>query len=474
MKEMKKKLLFLVMIIVLGAAISCSKKKEEVEKKDDTVTSGITTDINTTGKIDTNIFNSLNPNGGNSNIKNLTQEEQQHLINNQIDPAKVSEAITKAEGGDKEAILSLAQLYYNLKDNEKTKKFLQMGVNKNYPEAIYNLAVLLKQEGNDAEANKLMAKLPRNAATTSRQLRPGAQAYNNGIDLIKAKRYNEAKVQFQNAYKQGIKEADIKIALLNKETKNYNEAVKWFKTALARGVTEANFEIGAILYDTGKAKEARPYLIKAYNSGNKALAMPIAYSYHKENNMTEALKWYKTAAKNGNKEAKETIAQIESGKTKSVTSTTPSTILGDSSKLGSLTDNAIAQVKDSNKKATNSGNSKSLNIGTSGTTSNSGSTSSTETQTVNNYNVDLNKPRKTNTTAANSSNNIKTTEQSVPKTEKKEVQVATNSTTSSSKSAAEKEKEKEAKKAAEQEKALQKRTDKAIEEAVKRAQKRNK
>ena len=43
--------------------------------------------------------------------------------------------------------------------------------------------------------------------------------------------------------------------------------------------------------------------------------MPIAISYHKENNMSEALKWYKIAAKNGDKEAKETVAEIEGNKT---------------------------------------------------------------------------------------------------------------------------------------------------------------
>ena len=97
--------------------------------------------------------------------------------------------------------------------------------------------------------------------------------------------------------------------------KNYDEAVKWFKLALNRGVKEANLEIGAILFDTGRQVEARSYLMKAYNSGNKGLAMPIAISYHKENNMGEALKWYKIAAKNGDKEAKETVAEIEGNKT---------------------------------------------------------------------------------------------------------------------------------------------------------------
>ena len=338
---MKKKIFLLLLIVALGTmTVSCFKKKDDKKNQQQTTEQ----QENNNGPINTDMFNAGNQPTGDPNIKNLTPEEQQFLINNQIDPAKVSPAIDKAQQGDKEAILSLAQLYFNLKDNEKTKKYLQMGVDKNYPEAIYNLAVLLKEEGKEAEAKKLMDRLPKNAVATSRQLRPGAQAYNNGIDLIKAKKYNEAKAQFQSAYNQGIKEADIQIALLNKETKNYNEALKWFKLALGRGVTAANFEIGAILYDSGKQTEARPYLMKAYNSGNKALAMPIALSYHKENNMKEALKWYKIAAKNGDKDAKATVAEIEGGSNK------VNSILGDNSKR-SLTDSTISSLKNNEPKS---------------------------------------------------------------------------------------------------------------------------
>ena len=338
---MKKKIFLLLLIVALGTmTVSCFKKKDDKKNQQQTTEQ----QENNNGPINTDMFNAGNQPTGDPNIKNLTPEEQQFLINNQIDPAKVSPAIDKAQQGDKEAILSLAQLYFNLKDNEKTKKYLQMGVDKNYPEAIYNLAVLLKEEGKEAEAKKLMDRLPKNAVATSRQLRPGAQAYNNGIDLIKAKKYNEAKAQFKSAYNQGIKEADIQIALLNKETKNYNEALKWFKLALGRGVTAANFEIGAILYDTGKQTEARPYLMKAYNSGNKALAMPIALSYHKENNMKEALKWYKIAAKNGDKDAKATVAEIEGGSNK------VNSILGDNSKR-SLTDSTISSLKNNEPKS---------------------------------------------------------------------------------------------------------------------------
>ena len=380
---MKKKIFLLLLIVALGTmTVSCFKKKDDKKNQQQTTEQ----QENNNGPINTDMFNAGNHPTGDPNIKNLTPEEQQFLINNQIDPAKVSPAIDKAQQGDKEAILSLAQLYFNLKDNEKTKKYLQMGVDKNYPEAIYNLAVLLKEEGKEAEAKKLMDRLPKNAVATSRQLRPGAQAYNNGIDLIKAKKYNEAKAQFQSAYNQGIKEADIQIALLNKETKNYNEALKWFKLALGRGVTAANFEIGAILYDTGKQTEARPYLMKAYNSGNKALAMPIALSYHKENNMKEALKWYKIAAKNGNKDAKATVAEIEGGSNK------VNSILGDNSKR-SLTDSTISSLKNNEPKSNSIFN---PSIGKNEQTSSP------------NYNVNLDKDNSKNSNNAKQTNTVST------------------------------------------------------------------
>ena len=315
---MKRKIMFVIVILAIGMmSVSCFKKKKDDKKNTQS-------QQQQNKEINTDIFNLGGQAQGNSSIQNLTPEEQQTLIDNQIDPAKVSEALTKAQNGDKESIMSLAQLYYNMKNTEKVKQILQYGVDRNYPEAIYNLAVILKQEGNTAEANKLMARLPRTATTSAgggrqhmqmRQLRmrPGAEAYNRAIDLIKAKKYKEAKAEFEKAYNAGIKEADIRIAILNKELKNDSDAVKWFKKAANRGVKEANYEIGAILYDSGKQEESRPYLLKSYNSGNKELAMPIAMSYHQQNNTAEALKWYKIAAKNGDKNAAAAVEKIEKG-----------------------------------------------------------------------------------------------------------------------------------------------------------------
>ena len=345
--------MFVIVILAIGMmTVSCFKKKKD--KKNDKTKQ----EQQQSKDINTDIFNLGGEAQGNPNITNLTPAEQQNLIDNQIDPVKVSEALTKAQNGDKESIMSLAQLYYNLKNMDKVKQILQYGVDKNYPEAIYNLAVVLKEEGNTAEANKLIARLPRGAASTNGQqmrqikMRPGAEAYNRGVDLIKAKRYKEAKAEFEKAYNAGIKEADIRVALLNKELKNDSEAMKWFQKAANRGVKEANYEIGAILYDSGKQTESRPYLLKAYNAGNKGLAMPIAMSYHQQNNMTEALKWYKIAAKNGDKNAAATIERIEKGGVideKKGNEKQVKTFLGNTNSSQSLTESTLNDVKSKSK-----------------------------------------------------------------------------------------------------------------------------
>ena len=356
---MRRKTMFVVVILAIGMmSVSCSKKKKDTKKDTQTQQQNKT--------INTDIFNLGGQSQGNPSIQNLTPEEQQNLIDNQIDPLKVSEALTKAQNGDKESIMSLAQLYYNMKNTEKVKQILQYGVDRNYPEAIYNLAVVLKQEGNSAEAEKLMAKLPRTATTTAgrqqmqmRQIRmrPGAEAYNRGVDLIRAKRYKEAKTEFEKAYNAGIKEADVRIALLNKQLKNNDDAVKWFQKAANRGVKEANYEIGAILYDGGKQSESRPYLVRSYNSGNKAMAMPIAMSYHQQNNMAEALKWYKIAAKNGDKNAAAAVERIEKGgvinsnnnKKDNDKQQVKTTILRNSNSSPSLTESTLNSVRSKNK-----------------------------------------------------------------------------------------------------------------------------
>ena len=203
--------------------------------------------------------------------------------------------------------------------------------------------------------------MPKNVTTVARggrqqvqvrqlRMRPGAEEFNRGVELVRAKKYSQAKAEFEKAYNKGIKDADVRIAMLNKEMKNYPEAIKWLKKASNRGVKGTDVEIGAILYDNGKQEESRPYLMKSYNSGNKGLAGAIAATYHKEKNMSEALKWYKIAAKNGDKNAKEIVSQLESGG--KVAETTKrgvkSFLNGGEAQNESLTKQTLKQINNSN------------------------------------------------------------------------------------------------------------------------------
>lgn len=380
---MNNKKILVILSLILGlTTISCFNKKEETANKD-TKTEEVT-NTNLNGNTSNDIFN-LGQTQGNiqNSIDNLTVEEQNVLLNSNIDPQKVSEAIKKAESGDKEAILSLGQLYYSLKDMDKVKKYLKLGVDKNYPEAIYNLAVIYKDEGNMTEANKLISKLPKDMMASKQGLPAGAVEYNKGIEYIKAKKYKLAKEEFEKAYKKGIKDADIRIALLNKELKNNDEALKWFKIAANRGIKEANLEIGAILFDSGKTTESRPYLQKAYNNGNKTLAMPIAISYHKENNISEALKWYKIAAKNGDNDAKKAVEEIETitennGKTEQQNNTL---FLGNEKK-SSLTDTTINETKNNKEEVAPT-------VKTEGSTPLSNNQKESNAKVKNNYNIEI-------------------------------------------------------------------------------------
>ena len=83
---MKKKLILLTVILAIGMmSVSCFKKKDKKADKKQTQQQVENKDINT------DIFNlgAQQTNGGNPDIKNLTPEEQQKLIDNQIDPVKV-------------------------------------------------------------------------------------------------------------------------------------------------------------------------------------------------------------------------------------------------------------------------------------------------------------------------------------------------------------------------------------------------
>ena len=309
---MKRKILALIIVSI--SLYSCFEKKEEAK-------------VETSNSAQTPTNQIINET---TTLYGLTNAEAQDLISKKIDPQKVSAAIKAAENGDEQSILGLAKLYLDMSNKEKAKKYLQIGADRNIQSAIYNLAILYKQEGNTVEAEKLMAKLPKGAMfenarnTLTPGMTEGANLYNQGLVQIKSKNYNVAKSSFQKAYSLGIKESDVQLGLIAKQQKNTTEAIKWFKVAAARGVIPANYEVGAMLFDSGKRIEAIPYLTKSFNAGNKGLATPIAIGYQTQGKLDEAIKWFKIAEKNGDKSATQAIKDIEDYKTGKIEEKAPS------------------------------------------------------------------------------------------------------------------------------------------------------
>ena len=131
---MKRKILALIIVSI--SLYSCFEKKEEAK-------------VETSNSAQTPTNQIINET---TTLYGLTNAEAQDLISKKIDPQKVSAAIKAAENGDEQSILGLAKLYLDMSNKEKAKKYLQIGADRNIQSAIYNLAILYKQEGNTVEA----------------------------------------------------------------------------------------------------------------------------------------------------------------------------------------------------------------------------------------------------------------------------------------------------------------------------------
>ncbi len=318
---MKTKKIIIFIFTIL--AISCFNKKNKDEMKNNkNIQSGI---FNLANKKNEEI--KKDEENKNDKIINLSDKEKEFLLKNNIDPMKVSQELNRANEGKLNSILMLAQLYYRLGDKLKTKEILQIGVNKNYVEAMYNLAIIYEKEGDKEKAEELHKKisiiLSKNEKNTNKIVVNNQfyEEYNKGIDLLREKKYEEALEYFEKAYDKGVKDSDIQIAYLYDELKNEEKAVEWLKKAVKRGNKNAIHNLGAILFSSGKTIEARPYLLKSYKAGKKKLAMAIAISYTDEKNMKEALKWYEIASNNGDTEAEKIVKDIKTTEAKKLEKT---------------------------------------------------------------------------------------------------------------------------------------------------------
>lgn len=96
--------------------------------------------------------------------------------------------------------------------------------------------------------------------------------------------------------------------------KNYSEALRWYRKAASQGSLYSQTGVGDMyFYGLGVSQSyttAKSWYLKAANKDYVGAQKAMGWYYVKQDNLDKALKWYRKAAAQGDKEAKERISDI--------------------------------------------------------------------------------------------------------------------------------------------------------------------
>ena len=100
--------------------------------------------------------------------------------------------------------------------------------------------------------------------------------------------------------------------------KDPKEATEWFRKAAAKELPEAQFALGVCYYNDEKYKEAVEWFHRAADQGHTEAQFKLGECFANgkgvEKNLDEAAKWYRRAAKSGDKRAAEALQRLQSTK----------------------------------------------------------------------------------------------------------------------------------------------------------------
>lgn len=145
-----------------------------------------------------------------------------------------------------------------------------------------------------------------------------------GLLLCKEKNYSQAMLWIKKSAEQGDSNAQYNLGKLYYKgylgKVDYYEALKWFLEAANKSNDEANNMLG-VLYEEGKGvtqnyNTAYDYYLIAAKAGNAAaqynIGCLIAHNKitHYKLNKTDAIMWFKSAAKQGDKEAEAELKKL--------------------------------------------------------------------------------------------------------------------------------------------------------------------
>jgi len=114
----------------------------------------------------------------------------------------------------------------------------------------------------------------------------------------------------------GSAEAQFELGTYFAKEGNHVEAFKWLSDAAKQGHAEAQFALAVCyMFELGVERnddEVGKWLAKAAEQGHAKAQYRLGMCYEKWEDTTEALKWYRRAAKQNNEEATDALKRLES------------------------------------------------------------------------------------------------------------------------------------------------------------------
>lgn len=199
--------------------------------------------------------------------------------------------------------LALLKLTEDKVEVEEVIQLLSLAANQDYIEAQYELAYLMKQQGDELETKRWLS-------LAASQGHPYAQN-NLAIIIYSEGKKIRAKKLFALAAAQGQLDAYYNLGLIAKVENNLKEAKRLFKTAARQLHIEALYELGMLSKKKGRITKAKIYLTQAADNNHPCAQFELGAVFEAEDNLIKAQRLFICSAEQGFDGAKEALERLK-------------------------------------------------------------------------------------------------------------------------------------------------------------------
>ena len=261
--------------------------------------------------------------------------EQRHEHQAPITERAISKA---AAAGHVGAMFNLGVLLHEQGRDDEAEEWYRKAATAGNARAMFNLMFLLERQGKDEEAEEWFGKFNAVAGLDQgpmtlrdmrvllgllhdddlweRRYREKAAAgdaeamYNLAGLLVKQGKSGEAEEWYRKAAAAGNAEAPADLGdLLVKQGKD-DQAGEWYRKAAAAGIARATYNVGVLLHRQGNDDQAEECFRKAATAGIAEAMYSLGVLLHGQGNDDQAEEWYRKAAAAGNAEAMSSLGDL--------------------------------------------------------------------------------------------------------------------------------------------------------------------